>query len=321
MLSLHTPEAEYPVPPEVGVTRLAKRRRTDVLRLARATGRFARDRDVVAAFQTYPGVLCLLGRVSVPWVLVNGDVPGFHWKDASVRGGVPEWLIRRAFRRAGAVSVPGRALAGSYEELGIRARRWATIPNLVDDEAFAEGEARRAGALFAGRLYAEKGPLLAVEAAAAAGVPLTMHGTGPLQAEVERRARELGADVTLAGFTSNLREAFGRHRALIVSSQIESFGNVIVEALAVRTPVVAADIDFGPREILRDARFSRVVPRTVEALAAALRETVERPREPAEAQECLEIARRYAPGAVLPGIEELLATVAGSNSSASRRSS
>jgi glycosyltransferase involved in cell wall biosynthesis len=311
VLSLHTPEREYPVPPEVAVRRLDKRRRSDALRLGFAVRRFARDRDVVVAFQTYAGVLCLLGAVSTPWVLVVGDVPAFHWRDPRVRGGMPQWLIRRAFRRAAAASVPGRGLADSYRALGVGARRWATVPNLVGDEAFVEGTTERTGALFVGRLVPEKGPLLAVEAAAAAGVPLTIHGIGPLAPEIERLATELGADVDLAGFTANLPEAYGRHRVLLNSSQVESFGNVIVESLAARTPVVAGDCDFGPREILRGARFSRVVPRSAPELAAGLREVVARPRGDDEAAECLAIAERYAPGAVLPEIEELLAAVAG----------
>ncbi len=311
MLSLHTPPAEYPLPPGVPVRRLGKSRRTDVVRLAAAVRRFSSECDVLAVFQTYPGVLCLLSGVTRPWVLVVGDVPGFHWNDPRVRGGMPQWLIRLAFRRAAAVSVPGRGLAAGYAEMGVRARRWATIPNMVADAAFAEGERERAGALFVGRLVPEKGPLLAVEAAAAAGVPLTIHGTGPQEDEVAALARRLGAQVDLAGFTPNLVEAYGRHRVLLSSSQVESFGNVIVESLAARTPVVAADCDFGPREILAGARFSRVVARDAPALAEALREVAGRPHDEAEAAECLEIARRYAPGAVLPGIEDVLATASG----------
>lgn len=294
------------MPPEVEVRRLGKRGRGDAPRLALALRRFARDHDVIVAFQAYAGVLCLLGAVRRPWALVMGDVPAFHWRDPRVRGGMPEWLIRRAFRHAAVVSVPGRGLAGGYRDLGVRVRRWATVPNMVGDEAFVDGVPDRAGALFVGRLVPEKGPLLAVEAAAAAGVALTVHGVGPLEPEVVRLADELGADVALAGFTDRLWEAYGRHRVLVVSSQVESFGNVIVESLAARTPVVAGDCDFGPREILAGARFSHVVPRSAPALAGALRAVVDRPRDDAEAAECLAIARRYTPEAVLPEVEELL---------------
>ena len=65
---------------------------------------------------------------------------------------------------------------------------------------------------------------------------------------------------------------------LLNASQVESFGNVIVESLAARTPVVAGDCDFGPREILHGAHFSHVVPRSAPELAEALREVVARPR-------------------------------------------
>jgi glycosyltransferase involved in cell wall biosynthesis len=304
---LHTPDSEYALPPGVEVRRLGKRGRGDAPRLAWALRRFARERDVIVAFQAYAGVLCLLGAVTRPWALVMGDVPAFHWRDPRVRGGMPEWLIRRAFRRAAVVSVPGRELAGGYRDLGVRARRWATIPNMVGDQAFVEGAADRAGALFVGRLVPEKGPLLAVEAAAVASVPLTVHGVGPLEPDLVRLAGELGADVALRGFTDRPGAAYARHRVLVVSSQVESFGNVIVESLAAGTPVVAGDCDFGPREILAGARFSHVVPRSAQALGAALRSVAERPRDDAEAAECLDIARRYTPEAVLPELEALLA--------------
>ena len=290
-----------------------KRGRSDAPRLAWALRRFARDRDVIVAFQAYAGVLCLLGAVTRPWVLVVGDVPAFHWRDPRVRGGMPEWLIRRAFRRAAAASVPGpragRQLPrrwASAPAAGPRSRTWSAT------RRFVEGAAERAGALFVGRLVPEKGPLLAVEAAVAAGVPLTIHGIGPLAARDRPPGRRAGRRRRAgAASPTDLPEAYGRHRVLMTSSQVESFGNVIVESLAAGTPVVAGDCDFGPREILRGARFSHVVPRSAPELAAALREVVARPRGDDEAAECLAIARRYAPDAVLPEIEELLAAVAG----------
>ncbi len=186
------------------------------------------------------------------------------------------------------------------------------IPNIADNAAFVSADGPREGALFVGRLAAVKNPLLAVESAARAGVPLTLLGDGEMRGEVEARIAALhGAEVTMLPYDRNPWPVYARHRVLLVTSQVESFGNVLVEALAAGTPVVSVDCDFGPREIIGGAKYSHLTSRSAHQIGETLARVIERPYGRDEEAECLSIAECYAEQAVAPLIEETVKDLLG----------
>ena len=81
-------------------------------------------------------------------------------------------------------------------------------------------------------------------------------GEGPLRGALEEEARGLGlsADVWFAGFRANPYAYMRAADVFVLSSAYEGFGNVIVEAMAVGTPVVSTDCPHGPSEIIRDGQ-------------------------------------------------------------------
>lgn len=65
--------------------------------------------------------------------------------------------------------------------------------------------------------------------------------------------------------------------ALVLSSDYEGFGNVIVEAMACGTQIIATNCPFGPAEILDNGRYGQLVPvDDSEALAEAMKKTIDK---------------------------------------------
>ncbi len=94
-------------------------------------------------------------------------------------------------------------------------------------------------------------------------------------------AAELGvADgVALPGFEPNPYPYMAHAAVFAFTSLWEGLGFVIIEALAVGTPVVATDCPSGPREILQDGRYGELAPvGDVAAIAAGIEKALsERP--------------------------------------------
>ncbi len=112
---------------------------------------------------------------------------------------------------------------------------------------------------------------------------LLILGEGKLRGHLLTLAAELGVadDFALPGFDPN-PYPFMAHAAVFgFTSRREGLGFVVIEALAVGTPVVSTDCPSGPREILQDGKYGTLVPMgDVEATAAALSAALDGPRPP-----------------------------------------
>ena len=306
--AVESSDQPYALPERVSLTVAGKAGLRDTAHVVRALRRFAASCDVIAAFQPYLGLLCVLARVRCPWLIVAGQDPR-RWRDTSR---MPALGYRLAFRRAAAAAAPSRGLIECHRAAGLQPRGgWDHIPNVVAEAAFRVDGAHRAGALFVGRLVTEKRPLLALRAAAAAGMPITFLGDGPLRATLVEEAARLGVSdqVRLVAFRRDPWPFYAQHRVLVLTSRYETFGNVILESLAAGTPVVSVDCEFGPREILAHARYSGLVDDTVDAVSAGLTTVDRRERSGAEAAECHAIAARYRRDVVGPAIADALGRV------------
>lgn len=111
-------------------------------------------------------------------------------------------------------------------------------------------------------------------------VRLLILGDGPDRSELEQLVKEmdLTQHVSLPGFAKNPFAYMTKSSLFVLSSAWEGLSMVLVEALALGVPVVSTDCNNGPREILHDGKYGRLVPvRDVAALANAMRDTLSEP--------------------------------------------
>jgi len=117
-----------------------------------------------------------------------------------------------------------------------------------------------------GRLTTQKAFSVLIQAFAEARkyqpARLVILGEGEERPMLEGLIRLLGLeqDVDLPGFVSNPYPYMAHAALFVLSSRWEGLPTVLVEAMSLRTPVIATDCPSGPREILRDGQFGQLVP-------------------------------------------------------------
>jgi glycosyltransferase involved in cell wall biosynthesis len=100
------------------------------------------------------------------------------------------------------------------------------------------------------------------------------------------REEGLEQDVALPGFVANPFPFMKRAAMFALSSRWEGLPTVLIEALALGTPVVSTDCPSGPAEVLEDGRWGRLVPMGDEvALSEAILQALDEHRAPPGAQE------------------------------------
>lgn len=113
-------------------------------------------------------------------------------------------------------------------------------------------------------------------------VRLLILGEGEERPALQAQIKELGleADISLPGFVQNPYAYMKRSALFVLSSDWEGLPTVLIEALALATPVVATDCKSGPQEILAGGRWGRLVPvGDSAALAKAILTTLAEPRK------------------------------------------
>ena len=132
-------------------------------------------------------------------------------------------------------------------ELGLDLPDHDVFANFLPDSAFAERSAADAGgyALIAGRLTDEKGIDTAIEAAARAGVPLAIAGSGPDEERLRGLASGSAGDVRFLGQLDGegiSAARAGAALALLPSRWHEPCPYAVSESMAAGLPVLVSEI-------------------------------------------------------------------------------
>jgi glycosyltransferase involved in cell wall biosynthesis len=232
---------------------------------AAAAARIVADLDVdVVHDHTLAGPLTAAGRTTPTVATMHGPVDG---------------ELDLYYRQLGP-AVALVALSEAQRRMAPDLNWVATVPNGVDVASYPYREDKEDWLLFVGRMVADKGAHLAIDAARAAGRRIVVAGKMNEPAEEEYFEREirprLGDDVTFLGQVDAdaKRDLYARAAGLLFPIQWgEPFGLVMVEAMACGTPVVAL-ADGSVREVVVDGRtgFVRESPDELGAAIARIPE-------------------------------------------------
>jgi glycosyltransferase involved in cell wall biosynthesis len=240
---------------------------------------------VAVALRLMMGKACppIVFRVSND--LVRRDMP---WP---VRAAYQWWLRFQApyFARIVGMAEPVRA------EIINQMRADPTRVAIIDNASLTMAEIQRLAStrattarmhsgrhwLAIGRLAPQKNFALLIEAFSRIARPddrLTIVGEGSERTSLERRAAALGAAnrVVLPGHTNDIAPFLAAADALVLSSDFEGLGIVVIEALAAGLPAVATDCSPNIAMLL-DGVGRRVPVGDTAALAAAMAAIIEDP--------------------------------------------
>ena len=132
-----------------------------------------------------------------------------------------------------------------------------------------------------GRLQKFKGGVQLVRCFMKANIPESYHlvflGKGDEEKNIRKAIEEEDWHdrIHLLGFQKDPKGFVKGARATVLNSTFESFGNVLIESLALGVPVLSHDCDFGPREIIEHEKNGLLYDQNKdENLIAAIEEIV-----------------------------------------------
>ena len=278
----------YPVIPKVGMTVAPALLYGPLLRHVQALLAAGHRFDLIDAHYFYPdGVAAaLVGRRLGKPVVITARGTDLN---LIPQHALPRRMIQWAAGQAAGLITVCQALKDVLVDLGVPPERVSVLRNGVDLALFRPAErepARKAlgltkpTLLSVGHLIERKGHHLVIEALAELpGMDLLIAGEGPERDALERlvERRGLGDRVRLLGAVSHgrLPQIYSAADALVLASSREGWANVLLEAMACGTPVVASNVWGTPEVVAAPAAGTLAAERTPRGVADGIRRLFE----------------------------------------------
>jgi glycosyltransferase involved in cell wall biosynthesis len=258
------------------VTALNAKGASDVTAIFRLGGLIRRHRfDTVFSFLVHANAAAAVCRPFFPFVRFLQSIqttqpyPIWHW---DLQRGV-QLMAEKVVVPSASAALAARRLAGVPEI------KLVVIPNAVEPRNFQRAGGRSGGSIgFIGRLDPVKRVEDLVEAMTMLdrGTSLHIFGDGEDRGRIEWAVRRLNLQqrVILHGAVPAVATALATLDVLVLPSEAEGFGLVLIEAMAAGVPVVATDVP-GIRDVVADGVNGLLVPpNIVPALADAIRQVL-----------------------------------------------
>ncbi|MBC2770948.1 glycosyltransferase family 4 protein [Pusillimonas minor] len=235
--------------------------------------RFVSDEqpDVVVSFLTNVNVMTLLATwgLTVPVVVCERTNPAFSDSSGPVLSMLRRWL----YRRAAAVCVQTQATASAFAQMVPHMPSLDVLPNPMPPEldgmalsSLMPDDSGRFRLVAMGRFMPNKqfDRLIDMFSRIHTDFPqwdLYIFGDGPMREGLELKVQqmELSGRVHMPGRTTSPWIELQKASAFVMTSSVEGFPNVLLEAMALGLPAVVYDCPSGPRELTEDGQHAVLV--------------------------------------------------------------
>lgn len=227
--------------------------------------------DVIISFLTNVNVVVLFASrgLGVPVIVCERTNPAF----SSSAGDFLKRLRRYCYPWASLVVLQSQDSVATFTEMVPGIRQLAVMPNPLPPD-LPEEITRAPGAMSGRRQLMAMGRLVPIKrfdaliqafAAVAEDYPdwdLTIWGEGPDRADLTQQIQDAGlaSRISLPGRTDQPWQELAGADAFAMTSSVEGFPNVLLEAMALGRACVTVDCPSGPREISQDGKYALLVP-------------------------------------------------------------